>query len=1278
MMQKLKSILRTNQHRILALVLTICMVLSMMPIREVTALAADETMLTISTVDDLKAFCEAVNSGNTFENKNVVLAKNLDLGTVENWTPIGNTSYPFKGTFDGQKHIIYNLKINTSYRYAGLFGKLENAVVKNLGLEDVNVVSTHTDVGGLAGNAKGGSIENCYVIGSVKGAAGVGGILGSTHSSSYPTTIRNCYARVSLSHTDSTKDIAGISGWNEARSVKIENCYSACIGEARPIAGWSDGSAVLNGQFVNTYFDKTLSPNFSTESGRADLGRTSDQLKSPDIFTDWNFDEIWTIESDKNGGYPYLKGFTPGLGGAPSSASVIVNDQNGNPVTNAEVKLQKDTTVIVLGNQGNGIYSTMLEPDAMNPTYDIYVNNEKTTYTLTQNGSNAVSVTVTITVEIAHTHNWDTVWKSNDTHHWHECLNADCDITVDSEKDSYAEHTYDEEKADENYLVSAATCTSPAIYYKSCVCGAKSSETFENGAALGHTLTHCDAVEATCMSKGNVEYWHCSRCNKNFSTEDGTTELTVLEVPINPNNHKAASAWSWENDKHYHVCENGCGTHVDEERCYGGTATYLNKPVCKVCGNEYGAKLIDNIAPNGEIRVKENIWSSFINTITFGIFCKDTYDVTITASDSETGVKSIEYLISATPIEKDNLKSATDWEDYSASGFSIEEEGKYIIYAKITDNSGNISYISSDGMVMDKTAPSISGVEDDGIYCSAVEVTISDEYLDGVAVTLNDNAVTLVNGKFTVSPAEGWQTICVTDKAGNSTTYKVTVNNGHTLRYTAAGAVMTETCAHCDHSATAIITASNEQYAGTEVKTANVGYSDNWLGGALAITYANNNGAGTAKASITKDGETAYVNFHITAGNQSKPFGIGSKDETIDGKADGTITGVNHTMEYRMEGENAYIAIRGDKIENLAAGIYYVRYAATADYNASPDSDAIVIKAGRKLKVTFMVDDKEYTTREVSWNGSVTDVPEIPVKPGYDKTSPSWDKALTGITADMVVTSQYTLNRYTVTLVDGMGYTLEARSPLQVNHGERFRFKLEVAPGYSKTDTFAVKANDTVLTEQIGEYTIDVTADTSITVEGVADITAPKISGVTDGETCYTTQIAVVEDDNLESLTMNGEAMTSPITLDGDKETVYTIVARDEAGNETIVVITMKPIASVANPIDELTVENVKSTDRDTIEAVKEAAEAVDTENATLKEKDALQGILDQCDKLLNQIEEIQKGLTDNKDKAEVIDPDKTTSPKTGDNSNRMLWLILMVGAGFVTMKVLRKKESIK
>lgn len=355
------------------------------------------TEYTISTLKELQAFSEDVNSGTSYDGITVKLMNNIDMSGCD-WTPIGNNSYAFTGTFDGNFHTIYNLSVNTATRYCGLFGKLENATIKNLGIENATIVSSTNDVAVLAGNAKSSEISRCYVTGTVEGKGGVSGLLGSTHNPSYTTKIENCYARVAIVRNGSyTYDHAGISGWNYSKSVEIKNCYSACTGEIRPIAGWSDGQAVPNSQFVSTYFDATLSPNFSTASGRTDLGRTSDELKTQSTFEDWDFDTVWTISSDKNGGYPYLRGFTPGLGGAPSSVTISLVDGDNAPIEEVVrvtiAQCDNPDSELSLSHNGSNVYSgTVTTADA---SYDVSVNNHVKD-TITQSGTDALTHTVTV------------------------------------------------------------------------------------------------------------------------------------------------------------------------------------------------------------------------------------------------------------------------------------------------------------------------------------------------------------------------------------------------------------------------------------------------------------------------------------------------------------------------------------------------------------------------------------------------------------------------------------------------------------------------------------------------------------------------------------------------------------------------------------------------------------------------------------------------------------------------------------------------------------------
>ena len=86
-----------------------------------------------------------------------------------------------------------------------------------------------------------------------------------------------------------------------------------------------------------------------------------------------------------------------------------------------------------------------------------------------------------------HTHSWSSAWSSDNTHHWHECTAESCPVTDNSQKDGYAAHTYNQKVVSDNYKASDATCTEPARYYYSCICGAKGTETFDDRDATGHS-----------------------------------------------------------------------------------------------------------------------------------------------------------------------------------------------------------------------------------------------------------------------------------------------------------------------------------------------------------------------------------------------------------------------------------------------------------------------------------------------------------------------------------------------------------------------------------------------------------------------------------------------------------------------------------------------------------------------------------------------------------------------------------------------------------------------
>ena len=186
---------------------------------------------------------------------------------------------------------------------------------------------------------------------------------------------------------------------------------------------------------------------------------------------------------------------------------------------------------------------------------------------------------------------------------------------------------------------------------------------------------------------------------------------------------------------------------------------------------------IDKTMPTGIIRIDtNNWWKEFLNAITFNLFYKDDQSVAIEASDTDSGIDTIEYLLTAEDLTVEQLadKTFTEYE----SPFLIKPDAELIVYAKITDVAGNAAYLRSDGIVLDATAPVINGADNGKTYCGAVTLTVTEDHLG--TVTLNGDVVTLTDGKLTVEPKSGEQTVVATDKAGNSTTVTVTVNDGHT------------------------------------------------------------------------------------------------------------------------------------------------------------------------------------------------------------------------------------------------------------------------------------------------------------------------------------------------------------------------------------------------------------------------------------------------------------------------------------------------------------------
>ena len=188
------------------------------------------------------------------------------------------------------------------------------------------------------------------------------------------------------------------------------------------------------------------------------------------------------------------------------------------------------------------------------------------------------------------------------------------------------------------------------------------------------------------------------------------------------------------------------------------------------------AKWKDIEKPTGEIVIGTNKWQKFLNKLTFGLFFKDTQEVTINAADNS-GTVFISYLVTDRDLSEEELKSLV-FSGYEEP-FRINRSGEYIVYAMLVDASLNITYLRSDRVTVDNVQPVIGGIENGKTYCEAQTVTIDEKYVD--TVTVNGTEVTLdENGSFILPAADGEQKIVATDKAGNTAEMTATVNDGHT------------------------------------------------------------------------------------------------------------------------------------------------------------------------------------------------------------------------------------------------------------------------------------------------------------------------------------------------------------------------------------------------------------------------------------------------------------------------------------------------------------------
>ncbi len=230
------------------------------------------------------------------------LGNDIDASDTVNWTdehhkgfiPVGETFVPFAGSFDGRGHVIDGLYSDRTGS-VGLFGRIDNALVQRVGLENVEIKNAG-DAGAIAGNCSStATIRNSYATGSVQGSTNVGGLVGYLEG-----TLERSYANVNVSPAYGSPGLGGLAG--EAFLARIINSYA--IGNVNGLGGGLLGRNLLS-SISQSYWDKETTGQTTSDGGGT--GKTTVEMMQQTTYAGWNFDDDWRIDEGKT--YPVIRVF---------------------------------------------------------------------------------------------------------------------------------------------------------------------------------------------------------------------------------------------------------------------------------------------------------------------------------------------------------------------------------------------------------------------------------------------------------------------------------------------------------------------------------------------------------------------------------------------------------------------------------------------------------------------------------------------------------------------------------------------------------------------------------------------------------------------------------------------------------------------------------------------------------------------------------------------------------------------------------------------------------
>ena len=401
---------------------------------------------------DLSEFCHAKDA-----------AKNTD---ELSWTPIGNTSRIYQGTFDGNGKIIRNLYINATSNFAGFFGYADAGCIKNITFDNAKVKSTTTNTGILVGHVGSCIIENIKTLPncSVDGTHNVGGIAGDANGN-----FGNCenHAMVKGAYY-----VGGIVGEYYSSDKSITSCanYGVVTGTGNSVGGMVGNFSSGTIQNSANYGDVTGTSTVGNLIGYAQICNLNNVLGTGNVTATSNMGQAGLLV----GNIRNSSSTASGILAYNSSAKLTIN---GTEQTGDAVKAI-----------GKGSLTSAEKIKAFSAEQ---LKSGLVTFILQENASESAK--------------------------WGQELNTDDYPLLGSTNKVYSNRPVTMKCSGELEGTGTFTNIKPAQ---------EGTFTFKHG----DSPTHHKSVDATCTTDGNIEYWVCDVCHASFSDKQMTQVVSSFVV----------------------------------------------------------------------------------------------------------------------------------------------------------------------------------------------------------------------------------------------------------------------------------------------------------------------------------------------------------------------------------------------------------------------------------------------------------------------------------------------------------------------------------------------------------------------------------------------------------------------------------------------------------------------------------------------------------------------------------------------------------------------------